>query len=81
MRARRLNSSMIDRIAFDDEAETLSVWFRASGKYVYYGVPRAIYDALAKAQSAGATFNALVKGRFRCSFDPARRRHRPDADH
>ena len=78
MRATRLNSSMIDRIAFDDEAGTLSVWFKASGKYVYSGVPRAIYDALVKAQSAGTAFNALVKGRFACRFDPARRRHRPD---
>jgi hypothetical protein len=65
---------MIDRIAFDDEAETLIVWFKASGRYVYHGVPRAIYDALAKAASAGAAFNELVRGRFRCEA-PGRRRY------
>lgn len=75
MRARRLNSSMIDRIAFDEEAETLIVWFRRSGRYVYHGVPRAIYDALGKATSAGAAFNALVRGRFRC--EPQGRRRYP----
>jgi hypothetical protein len=78
MRARRLNSSMIDRIAFDDEAETLVVWFKASGKYVYHGVPRAIYDALAKAASAGAAFNTLVRGRFR--GEPVGRRRYPLED-
>lgn len=77
MRAAKLKSSMIARIAYDDAAETLSVWFRESGRYVYYGVPRAIYEALCAAQSAGRYFNAFVKGRYRCSFDPERRRFRP----
>jgi hypothetical protein len=77
MRARRLNSSMIERILFDDEAETLSVWFRQSGKYVYSGVPRAIYDGLARAASAGRFFNEAVRGRFPCRPDPERKRYRP----
>lgn len=75
MRAKRLNSSMIDRIVFDDEAETLVISFKQSGRYVYSGVPRAIYDALGKAASAGAYFNQCIKGRFPCR--PERRRHRP----
>lgn len=79
MRARRLDSSLIDRILFDDEAGTLSIWFRQSGKYIYHGVPRALYDALAHAQSAGTFFNGRIKGRFRCQRDPDRRRHRPDS--
>jgi hypothetical protein len=77
MLARRLNSSLIDRIAFDEEAETLSIWFRASGKYVYYAVPRALYDTLGRAGSAGRFFNEAIKGKFECRFDPARRKHRP----
>ena len=66
---------MIDRILFDDEAETLSIWFKGSGKYVYRGVPRAIYDALGHAKSAGAFFNDAIKGRFECRADPPRRRY------
>jgi hypothetical protein len=84
MRAAKLKSSMIARIAYDDAAQTLSVWFRESGRYVYHGVPKAIYEALCAAQSAGRYFNEYVKGRYRCSFDPERRfrppapeRHRP----
>jgi len=77
MRAANLRSSMISRIAYDDEEQTLCVWFRATGKYVYEGVPRAIYDGLKSASSAGRLFNEQVKGRFRCRFDPDRKRFRP----
>ena len=75
MRARRLHSSMIDRIVFDDEAETLAITFRQSGSYLYHGVPRAIYDALARAQSAGRFFNDCIKGRFACTRGDGRRRY------
>ncbi len=64
MRARRLQSSLIDRIVFDDDTNELFVWFKNSHRYVYEGVPRAIYDAFAKAGSAGRFFNEQVKGRF-----------------
>lgn len=67
---------MIDRIVFDDEAETLAVSFRSSRKYLYHGVPRAIYDAFAHAQSAGQFFNDCVKGHFRC--EAVGRRYRPE---
>jgi hypothetical protein len=75
MRARRLQSSLIDRIVFDDEAETLTISFRNARRYIYQGVPRAIYDALAQASSAGRYFNDCIKGRFACRPDPARRRY------
>jgi hypothetical protein len=77
MRAAKLNSSMISRVAYDEEAEALSIWFRETGRYVYFGVPRAIYDALRKAPSAGRFFNESIKRRYRCTFDPERRRFRP----
>lgn len=75
MHARRLRSSLIDRILFDDEAETLTITFRNARKYLYRGVPRATYDGLGKAASAGAFFNECVKGRYAC--EPLGRR-RPD---
>jgi hypothetical protein len=77
MRAANLQSSMISRIAYDEEDQSLSIWFRATGRYVYSGVPRAIYDALKKAPSAGRFFNECIKRRFPCSYDPDRRRFRP----
>lgn len=69
---------MIDRIAYDEAATTLCIWFRDNGKYVYYDVPRAIYDALCRAASHGAYFNAHIKGRYRCVRDPDRRRFGPN---
>lgn len=79
MRACSPNSSMIDRVAFDDESHIMSVSFRDTGKYIYYDVPKTIFEALCKASSAGAFFNAQVKGHFRCSRNPERRRFGPNA--
>lgn len=65
-RARRLASSMIDRVVHDDEAQTLSVRFRNGRDYVYESVPRSTYDALVSAPSAGTFFNDAVRGHFPC---------------
>lgn len=78
MRARSLTSSMINRIVFDDEAGTLLISFRSGLRYIYAGVPRAIYDALGKAASAGRYFNEHIKGKYACRPDPAGRgKYRP----
>ena len=77
MRAAKLSSSMIERICYDEEEGSLSIWFRATGRYIYYGVPRAVFDALKAAPSAGRYFNESIKRRYRCAFDPERRRFRP----
>ena len=79
MRAAKLKSSAIERIAYDDQDATLSLWFRGSGKYVYYDVPAFLFDALRNAESAGRMFAEQIKGRYRCSFDPSRRKFRPPA--
>ena len=77
MRAARLSSSVIARIAYDEETRALSIWFRATGRYIYSEVPRAIYDGLRSAPSAGRYFNHCIKRRFPCRPDPERRRFRP----
>jgi len=77
MRVAKLSSSAIERIGYDDEVATLSIWFRGSGRYVYYGVPASVYEALKETPSAGQFFTQSVKGRFPCRFDPERRRFRP----
>jgi hypothetical protein len=73
MRAVRLRSSMIDRALFDESARELTICFKAGRKYVYSDVPRAVFDALKTAASAGAYFNDCIKGRFDCRPDPPRR--------
>ena len=78
MLAARLRSSMIDKVAYDEEARALSIWFCETGRYVYADVPKAIYDGLKKAPSAGRYFNDCIKRRFPCRPDPERRKFRPD---
>lgn len=70
---------MIDRVAYDEDEHSLSVSFRQTGKYVYYDVPRVLFDALCKAASVGTFFNERIKGRYRCQRDPERRRFGPNA--
>lgn len=53
MRAARLSSSVIARVAYDGDKESLSIWFRETGRYIYSDVPRAIYEALCKAPLGG----------------------------
>lgn len=78
MRAARLSSSVIARIAYDEEEKALSIWFRETGRYIYSNVPGAVYEGLRKAPSAGRYFNACIRRRFPCRPDPERRRFRPD---
>jgi hypothetical protein len=77
MLASRLSSRAIVRIAYDEEARNLSIWFPETGRYIYSEVPRAIYEGLCKAPSAGRYFNECIKRRFPCRPDPERRRFRP----
>jgi hypothetical protein len=77
LRATKLSSSVIARVAYDEAESTLSIWFRETGRYVYSDVPRAIYDGLRKAPSAGRYFNECIKRRFPCWPDPERRRFGP----
>lgn len=77
MRAAKIVSSAISRIAYDDDRQVLSIWFRQTGRYLYHDVPRALYEAMKAAPSAGTFFNLCIKKRFRCERDPARRRFRP----
>lgn len=77
MRAARLSSSIIERVAYDEERRDLIISFRETGRYIYHEVPRAVFDALRSAPSAGRYFNQCIKRRYPCEPDPARRRFRP----
>ena len=80
MLATRLSSSLIDRILYDEEAASLFICFRETGRYLYSGVPKAVYEGLKKAPSPGRYFNECIKRRFPCRPDPVRRRFGPARD-
>ena len=79
MRAARLSSSLISRICYVEEERMLRIRFRDGRLYCYFDVPAGAYDALRDAPSAGGHYNREIKGRYRCSYDPERRRFRPAA--
>ena len=78
MRAARIQSSVIARIAYDEATRVLDIWFRDSGRYCYFDVPREVYEGLRSAPSAGRYFAEQIRGHFRCAFDPDRKRFRPE---
>ena len=57
-------SSNIHSIGYEDNAEVLTVKFRAGGTYEYYRVPKAEYENLLKAESVGAYFSSKVRGKY-----------------
>ena len=75
-----VESSAVSFVHYDEVAAELHVEFTAGRAYVYYGVPRQAYDALMKAASVGAHFNAHIRDayRFRRTFG-APGRTRPSA--
>ena len=79
MRAAKLSSSLIGRIGYDPDERLLKVWFREGPLYCYFDVPEGVFEALRDADSPGRFYNARIKGLYRCSYDPARRRFRPAA--
>jgi hypothetical protein len=79
MRAAKLTSSLISRICYVGEERVLRIRFRDGRLYCYFDVPEEAFDALRDAASAGRHYNKEIKGRYRCSYDPERRRFRPAA--
>jgi hypothetical protein len=77
MRAASLSSSVIQRVAYDEDARALNIWCRETGRYIYSDVPRTIYEGLRKAPSAGTYFNECIKRRYPCRPNPEGRRFRP----
>lgn len=62
-----LDSSMLDGVKYDANAEVLEATFKGkdeSPRYRYYGVPAQLFAELVTAKSMGQTFNELVKGSY-----------------
>ncbi|WP_316015218.1 KTSC domain-containing protein [Roseobacter sp. HKCCA0434] len=57
-----VNSSAISQIEWS--GGTLSIWFRTSGRYDYYGVPESVYHAFLAAGSKGTFFNDHIRDRY-----------------
>jgi hypothetical protein len=60
-----VESSLIDKIGYDAETQTLSVQMNnSSDLYVYERVPQAVFDDFLAADSKGAFFVHNIKGKY-----------------
>jgi len=63
----RVQSSAIERVAYDGRHRRLLVTFRGKNKksYAYLNVPRAEYEAILAAPSKGIYVNTVIKPRYK----------------
>ena len=59
-----VDSSNIEAIGYDADAQELHVRFLSGVTYIYHGVPQEIYDNLMAAPSHGSYLNREIKGVF-----------------
>ncbi|MEZ0389907.1 MAG: KTSC domain-containing protein [Verrucomicrobium sp.] len=60
MKRRRVTSTSIMSIGYDDATKILEVQFK-SGIYQYFPVPKAVYKRFLVASSKGRFFNRFIK--------------------
>jgi hypothetical protein len=64
-----LDSSVLSRAFYDRNTRCLGLVFSSGKCYRYADVPRNVVDSLASAPSAGAFFNAHIKGVYEARRD------------
>ena len=61
----KVESSVIDEIAYHPMARVLEIKFKSGRTYTYMGVPPETYTNLKNADSKGSFFNERIKHEFR----------------
>jgi hypothetical protein len=57
-------SSLIQRAIYDPAKETLAVTFTTGRTYLYFAIPRELYDEFVSAQSQGQFFNWRIRDQY-----------------
>lgn len=57
-----VDSSNVEAIGYDNDAQDLHVQFLSGGYYVYHDVPSEIFDEFLAAPSKGSFLNRVIKG-------------------
>jgi hypothetical protein len=70
MNATVLESTALARVAYDARRELLHIEFRDQTIHEYFGVPSEVHDGLLRADSKGAYFNKVIRGRYNSSPVP-----------
>lgn len=61
-----VESSDLTSMEYDGDSETLQVWLRGGGSYLYVEVPKWAYDELLEAPSQAKYFHQHIKGMYEC---------------
>ncbi len=56
------DSSSVEEIGYDAEAEEVLIRYRSGGLYAYFGVPAVVWEELQAAPSTGTFVNQVIKG-------------------
>jgi hypothetical protein len=59
-----MRSSLVLRAIYDAGEATLAVTFTTGRSYLYFGVPAALYQEFAAAESQGQFFNWRIRDQF-----------------
>jgi hypothetical protein len=65
MKRVQVSSSNVASVGYDDESRTLEIGFHNGSVYQYFDVPRAVYESLISADSAGSYLHQNIKGVYR----------------
>jgi len=72
MRVTAVRSTTLAMVIYDEAREVLQLEFLSRAIYQYFGVPRAVHEALLGAPSKGRYFNRAIRGWFQfCRVSPS----------
>jgi len=66
MERRKISSSDLASIGYEENSQILEIEFNNGAVYQYSGVSRSIYENLIAAASKGHYFNSNIKGCYPC---------------
>lgn len=59
-----VNASAITAVERDDRTMQLRITFRKSGTFIFYGVPKEVYEAFLRARSKGLFFSERIRKHY-----------------
>lgn len=60
-----VESSIIDKVGYDELKKVLRVWLNSGRVYDYFNVPKSKYQSFLKAESKGSYYNHIIKKLFK----------------
>ena len=81
MNVTAVESATLRSIGYDESLALLRLEFRSQAVYDYFGVPAPVHEALLRAPSVGACFNAVIRGCFPyCRVSPIHSEDRTEGE-